>query len=105
MEGSPACRDDTTLTRSGPPARRRGWLVVPHVSTCRATRLGAMATHARHRALRAAAGGGIDAEAVAATARGLGLLGWVRSTGEIHAEGAPDALQALMASLGDAVPA
>jgi DNA ligase D-like protein (predicted 3'-phosphoesterase) len=64
-----------------------------------------MATHARHRALRAAAGGGIDAEAVAATARGLGLLGWVRSTGEIHAEGAPDALQALMASLGDAVPA
>jgi DNA ligase D-like protein (predicted 3'-phosphoesterase) len=62
-------------------------------------------TPARNRALRAAAGAGIDAEAVATAARGLGLSGWVRPTGELHAEGAPDALDALMASLGDAVPA
>ena len=41
------------------------------------------------RALRAAAGGGIDAEAVVAQARGRGVMGWVRPTGEIHAEGAP----------------
>jgi DNA ligase D-like protein (predicted 3'-phosphoesterase) len=52
------------------------------------------------RALRAAAGGGIDAEAVAATARELGVMGWVRPTGEVHVEGEPDALQALMDSLG-----
>jgi DNA ligase D-like protein (predicted 3'-phosphoesterase) len=52
------------------------------------------------RALRAAAGGGIDAEAVAAKARELGVMGWVRPTGEIHAEGAPDAVQALMDALG-----
>jgi DNA ligase D-like protein (predicted 3'-phosphoesterase) len=58
---------------------------------------------AHDRALRAAAGGGIDAEAVAAKARELGVMGWVRPTGEIHGEGAPDAVQALMAFLGDAV--
>jgi DNA ligase D-like protein (predicted 3'-phosphoesterase) len=58
---------------------------------------------ARNRALRAAAGGGIDAEAVAAKARELGVMGWVRPTGEIHGEGPPDAVQALMAFLGDAV--
>jgi DNA ligase D-like protein (predicted 3'-phosphoesterase) len=58
---------------------------------------------ARKRALRAAAGG-IDAAAVAAEARGLGVVGWVRPTGEIHAEGAPDALRALMAFVGEAVP-
>jgi DNA ligase D-like protein (predicted 3'-phosphoesterase) len=52
-------------------------------------------------ALRAAAGGGIDAEAVVAKAHELGVLGWVRPTGEIHAEGAPDAVQALIESLGD----
>ena len=62
-----------------------------------------MASSARNRALRAAAGGGIDAEAVAAKARELGVMGWVRPTGEIHAEGAPDAVEALMASLGDDV--
>ena len=55
------------------------------------------------RALRAVAGGRIDAEAVAAKARELGVMGWVRPTGEIHGEGAPDALAALMAFLGDAV--
>jgi DNA ligase D-like protein (predicted 3'-phosphoesterase) len=56
------------------------------------------------RALRAAAGGGIDAEAVVAKAHELGVMGWVRPTGEIHAEGAPDAVQALIESLGDDVP-
>ena len=39
-----------------------------------------------------------------AKARELAVMGWVRPTGEIHAEGAPDAVQALMAFLGDAVP-
>jgi DNA ligase D-like protein (predicted 3'-phosphoesterase) len=53
------------------------------------------------RALRAAAGGGIDAEAVAAKARELGVMGWVRPTGEIHAEGAADAVQALLDSIGE----
>ena len=38
-----------------------------------------------------------------AKARGLAVMGWVRPTGEIHAEGAPDAVQALMAFLGDGV--
>jgi DNA ligase D-like protein (predicted 3'-phosphoesterase) len=52
------------------------------------------------RALRAAAGDGIDAEAVVATARELGVMGWVRPTGEIHAEGDPDAVQALLDPLG-----
>jgi len=58
---------------------------------------------ARNRALRAAAGGEIDAEAVVAKARELGVMGWVRPTGELHGEGAPDAVQALMAFLGAAV--
>jgi DNA ligase D-like protein (predicted 3'-phosphoesterase) len=52
------------------------------------------------RALRAAAGDGIDAEAVAAKARQLGVMGWVRPTGEIHAEGDRDAVQALLDPLG-----
>jgi hypothetical protein len=43
------------------------------------------------RSLDVAAGGGIDAAAVAAKARELGVMGWVRPTGEIHGEGAPDA--------------
>src|SRR3954462_6658377 len=56
------------------------------------------------RALRGAVGGGIaDVDGVGATARGLGVMGWVRPTGEIHAEGAPDAVEALIASLGEAV--
>jgi DNA ligase D-like protein (predicted 3'-phosphoesterase) len=53
------------------------------------------------RALRAAAVGEIDAGAVAARARELGVMGWVRPTGEIHAEGAPEAVQALLAVIGD----
>jgi DNA ligase D-like protein (predicted 3'-phosphoesterase) len=57
------------------------------------------------RALRAAAGGEIDAAAVAAKARELGIMGWVRPTGEIHAEGSPGAVQALMALHGGAMVA
>lgn len=63
-----------------------------------------MASPAHNRALRATAGGGTDTEAVAAKARELAVMGWVRPTGEIHAEGAPDAVQALMTFLGDVVP-
>jgi DNA ligase D-like protein (predicted 3'-phosphoesterase) len=59
-----------------------------------------MTSAARSQALRAAAGDGIDAGAVAARARELAVMGWVRPTGEIHAEGAPDAVQALMAFAG-----
>ena len=62
-----------------------------------------MTSSAAHQALRAAAGDGIDAEAVVAKARELEVMGWVRPTGEIHAEGAPDAVKALLASLGEAV--
>jgi DNA ligase D-like protein (predicted 3'-phosphoesterase) len=57
------------------------------------------------RAVRAAAGGGIDAGRVVAKARELSVMGWARPTGEIHVEGPPDAVQALMAFLGDAVRA
>jgi DNA ligase D-like protein (predicted 3'-phosphoesterase) len=55
----------------------------------------------RNEARRAAAAGGVDAEAVATRARELGVMGWVRPTGEIHAEGAPDAVEALLADFGD----
>jgi DNA ligase D-like protein (predicted 3'-phosphoesterase) len=58
---------------------------------------------ARRRAVRAAAGDGIDAAAVVARAGELGVLGWVRPTGQVHAEGAPDAVEALLASLGGGV--
>ena len=54
-------------------------------------------------ALRAAAGTDVDAVAIAARARELGVLGWVRPTGELHAEGAPDAVAATVALLGDDV--
>jgi DNA ligase D-like protein (predicted 3'-phosphoesterase) len=57
----------------------------------------------RNRAVRATVDGEIDAGAVAAKARELAVLGWVRPTGEIHAEGAPDGVQALLALLGDTV--
>jgi DNA ligase D-like protein (predicted 3'-phosphoesterase) len=60
-----------------------------------------MASSAAKRALRATAAGEIDAATVAAEAHRLGLMGWVRPTGEIHAEGSPDALQALLAFLGE----
>lgn len=58
---------------------------------------------ARTSALRAVAGTGIDAEAVAAKARELGVMGWVRPSGEIHAEGPAEAVQALVAFLGERV--
>ncbi len=51
------------------------------------------------RALRGAARSVIDAEAVRDKARELGVMGWVRPTGEIHAEGLPDALETLVDGL------
>jgi DNA ligase D-like protein (predicted 3'-phosphoesterase) len=62
-----------------------------------------MAATTRKKALRAAAGDRIDPDAVVARAHELGVLGWVRPTGEIHAEGLPDAVAALLAALGDDV--
>ena len=56
------------------------------------------------KALRADAGADVDAAAVAARARELGVKGWVRPTGELHAEGEPEALEQLIASLGPGVP-
>ena len=61
-----------------------------------------MAMAVRKQALRASLGDAIDTEAVVAKARELGVMGWVRPTGEIHAEGVPDALSALV---GDDIPA
>src|SRR5215208_7725778 len=54
------------------------------------------------RALRATVAGRFDAGAVIAKALELGLMGWARPTGEVHAEGAPEALDALAAFLGAA---
>jgi len=54
-------------------------------------------------AVRAAAGVAVDAAAIAARARELGVLGWVRPTGELHAEGPPGAVAATVALLGDGV--
>jgi DNA ligase D-like protein (predicted 3'-phosphoesterase) len=63
-----------------------------------------MAPPARNQAIRAAVGDRIDTDAVVAEARELGVMGWVRPTGELHAEGAPDAVEALMAFVGGAIP-
>jgi DNA ligase D-like protein (predicted 3'-phosphoesterase) len=62
-----------------------------------------MPSSPRKQALRGAAGADVDAEAVVAKARELGVMGWVRPTGEIHAEGPPEALEALLAFVGDDV--
>jgi DNA ligase D-like protein (predicted 3'-phosphoesterase) len=59
-----------------------------------------MPSRAGHRALRAVARGGIDVAAVVAKAGELGVMGWVRPTGEVHAEGAPGALEELVTFLG-----
>lgn len=48
----------------------------------------------RRRAIRTAVEG-VDAEALRDKARSLGVMGWVRPTGELHAEGLADALEAL----------
>jgi DNA ligase D-like protein (predicted 3'-phosphoesterase) len=64
-----------------------------------------MASGVRKRAVRAAAGGGIDVDAAVAEARELGVMGWVRPTGELHAEGSPDAVEAFIAVVGDDVQA
>ena len=55
------------------------------------------------RAVRAEAGQAVDTGAVVAKARELGVTGWVRPSGEVHIEGAPVAVQALLAFLGDGV--
>src|SRR5215203_4403889 len=52
----------------------------------------------RKRAVRATVAG--DHEAFAARARDLGVMGWVRPTGEVHAEGLPEALDALLENIG-----
>jgi DNA ligase D-like protein (predicted 3'-phosphoesterase) len=53
-------------------------------------------------AVRLRAAEAIDAGAVAAKARALGVMGWVRPTGEVHAEGAPAAVETLVGGLGPA---
>jgi DNA ligase D-like protein (predicted 3'-phosphoesterase) len=58
-----------------------------------------MAAGPRKRAIRTNGGGSIDAAAFRDRARELGVMGWVRPTGEIHAEGLPDALDALLEGL------
>jgi DNA ligase D-like protein (predicted 3'-phosphoesterase) len=50
--------------------------------------------------VRAAAGGPVDASSIAARAQELGVLGWVRPTGEVHAEGPAEALDELLGELG-----
>jgi DNA ligase D-like protein (predicted 3'-phosphoesterase) len=64
-----------------------------------------MASGVRTRAVRAPGGGGLDLDAVVAEARQLGVMGWVRPTGELHAEGSPDAVEAFIAFVGDDVRA
>jgi DNA ligase D-like protein (predicted 3'-phosphoesterase) len=59
----------------------------------------ALATLVRMRALRATVGDGVDVAAVVAKARELAVMGWVRPTGELHAEGSPEAVEALLAFL------
>ena len=54
-------------------------------------------------ALRGVVDGGPAADAVTARARELGVLGWVRPTGELHAEGDAEAVRALVAFLGAGV--
>ncbi len=51
------------------------------------------------RAARANGGAGIDPAAFRERALALGVMGWVRPTGEIHAEGEPGAVQALLDGL------
>jgi DNA ligase D-like protein (predicted 3'-phosphoesterase) len=62
-----------------------------------------MTSSAADRALRMTVGGGVDAAAVAAKARELAVMGWVRPTGEIHAEGAPASLRELATFVGGAL--
>ena len=52
------------------------------------------------KAVRGAVEGGPAAEAVVAKARELGVLGWVRPSGELHAEGDEEAVGKLVAFLG-----
>jgi DNA ligase D-like protein (predicted 3'-phosphoesterase) len=52
------------------------------------------------RAVRATAGEEIDPAKVVTRARELGVLGWVRPTGELHVEGDADAVARLVDELG-----
>ena len=54
------------------------------------------------RAVRATVEGEVDPEAVVRRARETGVMGWVRPTGELHAEGPAEAVEALVAELGAA---
>jgi DNA ligase D-like protein (predicted 3'-phosphoesterase) len=54
------------------------------------------------RAVRADAGVTVDVEAVAGRALELGVMGWVRPGGELHAEGEADAVAALLDEIGGA---
>jgi DNA ligase D-like protein (predicted 3'-phosphoesterase) len=56
---------------------------------------------ARKQALRATAAGTVDSGAVMAKARELGVMGWVRPTGEMHVEGSPGPVSELMAFVGE----
>jgi DNA ligase D-like protein (predicted 3'-phosphoesterase) len=58
---------------------------------------------ARRKALRATTR--IDHEDIAAKACELGVMGWVRPTGEIHAEGEPGAVDALLTFADNHEPA
>jgi DNA ligase D-like protein (predicted 3'-phosphoesterase) len=62
-----------------------------------------MASRGSERAVRGTAGGEIDVAGVVAKARELAVMGWVRPTGELHAEGRPDAVEAFVTFLGDSV--
>jgi DNA ligase D-like protein (predicted 3'-phosphoesterase) len=59
-----------------------------------------MGSRSGKRAVRAAAGGEIDTGAAVAAARELGVMGWVRPTGELHAEGPSEAVDAFLAVVG-----
>src|SRR5215204_924621 len=98
MRFMPGLQRDVAAPHASPALRRLGRRRLPACGYARV-----MASPARHRALRAAAGDGIDAQAVAAEARELGVMGWVRPTGELHAEGEPDAVRAFVESLGHGV--
>ena len=62
-----------------------------------------MASTRGTKAVRAAAPAAVVAESIAARARELGVLGWVRPAGEVHAEGKPDAVEELVGLLGEGV--
>jgi hypothetical protein len=117
--GSNDLRHSTSFPAAGwRPRPSPGYVTwLPCVLTSFANRLGAShlsvslpprATLGRWRrllviALRAAAAAGSMSRLWSPGARELAVMGWVRPTGEVHAEGAHEAVQALVAFLGDGV--